>query len=80
MNRRSDYKDLEKWRKTKRLQQKRYYDKHAKVAINSRERYTEEEIEMILNHEISDVELSKKIGRSVKAIQIKRCKLKAVEQ
>ena len=80
MNRRSDYKDLEKWRKTKKLQQKRYYDKHAKCAINSRERYTEEEIEMILNHEISDVELSKKIGRSVKAIQIKRCKLKAVEQ
>ncbi len=77
MNRRSDYKDIEKWRKTKKLQQKRYYDKHRKYDVNSRERYTEEEIEMILKHEISDVELSKCIGRSVKAIQIKRCKLKS---
>ena len=38
--------------------------------------WTEQEVEMILKHELSDRELSKELRRSVQAIQVKRCKLK----
>lgn len=76
MNRKNLYKDKNKWRKTKNLQKKRYYDKHSNNDVNSREKYTNEEIEMILKHEIPDIELAKKIGRSLRAIQGKRSKLK----
>lgn len=47
---------------------KRYYQKTIN-SVNSRCRYTVEEIEMILKHEIPDSELSKELGRSVGSIQ-----------
>ena len=75
MNRKREYKDLDKWVKTKKRQAKRYYKKHSQNATNSKQGYTIEEINMIMQHEISDVELSKKIGRSVRAIQVKRAKI-----
>lgn len=75
MNRKSGYKDLDKWRKTKRLQQRRYHQKTAN-APNSRQPYTVDEIEMILRHDIPDSELSSRIGRSVRAIQAKRHNLR----
>ena len=53
---------------------RKYYAKTA-FAINHRLRFTDEEIQMIKDHNIPDMELAKKIGRSVQAIQIKRSRL-----
>ena len=74
------YKDLNKWRATKKKAAKKYYDKHSKNNTNRNRRYTAEEIEMIKNHEILDTELCKKLGRSLKAIQVKRVRLCKQEQ
>lgn len=54
---------------------KRYYDK-TRDSMNRYERYTEEEKEMIIAHDIPDSELAEKIGRGVAAIQGMRAKLK----
>ena len=69
--RKSDYRDMEKYKKTKREQQKRYYHK-TQDAPNKRKYWTDEETELVMKHEISDTELSKMLGRSVKAIQRRR--------
>ncbi len=53
-----------------------YYAK-TEDAINKNMLWTQEEIEAILAHEVSDTELSAQLGRSVKSIQVKRSKLKA---
>ena len=42
--------------------------------------WTKEEIIMVLKHEMTDTEISAKIGRSVGAIQKKRCLLKKQNQ
>lgn len=55
---------------------KRYYARTSGSAHNSREQWTEKEIKMILAREVSDTELAKVLGRSVRAIQVQRCKLK----
>lgn len=70
-NRKKDYRDMDKWRATYRRQKNRYYGKTSS-APNSRKRWTDEEVQLVLRHEITDTELSKKIGRSVMAIQVKR--------
>ena len=78
MNRKENYNDLEKWRNTCNKQNRRYY---GKTAIYERSRFTLKDCEMILEHSIPDVELSKIIHHSVKSIQIKRSRLlKAMEQ
>ena len=74
MNRKNEYKDLEKWRKSCENQRKRYYAKTTD-AENKSQPYSVREIELILQHDITDTQLSKMIGRSVKAIQVKRAKL-----
>jgi len=51
-----------------------YYRKH-NYGYGKR-KYTIEELLLILTHIIPDVELGKKISRSVGAIQITRCKIK----
>ncbi len=71
MLRKSNYRDMEKYKKTKREQQKRYYHK-TQDAPNKRKRWADEETELIIKHEISDTELSKLLKRSVKAIQLRR--------
>ena len=71
MLRKSNYRDMEKYKKTKREQQKRYYHK-TQDAPNSKNYWTDEETEMIMNKTVSDTELSHILGRSVKAIQRKR--------
>ena len=53
---------------------RRYYAKTA-FAMNHRLRFTDEEIQMIKDHNIPDTELAKKMGRSVQAIQTKRSRL-----
>lgn len=75
MLRKSEYKDLEKYKKTKREQEKRYYGK-TQDALNSRKYWTSREIKMIMAKNMSDRELSRILGWSMKAIQVKRCKIK----
>jgi hypothetical protein len=71
---RKNYKDKEKYRKYRNGYNERYY-KRTQDAENSRLMWNEEEIRIILNKEKSDTELAKLLGRSVKAIQIKRTKV-----
>lgn len=75
MLKKHNYKDLDKWRKSKNRQRKRYYDKTSNAA-NKGERWTQQEIDLVLKHEITDMELSRLIGRTVASIQSLRCKLK----
>ena len=73
------YKDMDKWFEAKRRGRKKYYAATSN-AINNRKLYTDEENAKILAHEISDRELSKEIGRSMKAIQHQRARLKQKEK
>lgn len=52
----------------------KYYSKTA-FAPNHRFRFTDEEIQLIKDHNITDTEIAKKLGRSVQSIQIKRSRL-----
>ena len=72
MNRKSDYKDIKKWRSACHRQRLKYYGKTAD-SENSHKRWTDEEIEIIMRHEVPDHVISAAIGRSVESIQIKRC-------
>lgn len=71
MLRREQYKDLDKYKKTKREQQKRYRIRTGAFKYKKRI-YSREEDEMILAQDISDRELSEQIERSVGAIQKRR--------
>lgn len=62
------YKDIDKLRRTRNKQRKRYYNKTIN-AKNQWERWTDEHLQMVLEHKLTDTEISKKIGRSVSAIQ-----------
>ena len=77
MLRKDKYKDINKYKKTKNKQQKRYYDKTVN-AKRSRMKWTVEEEKLVLEHKIPDRELSQKIQRSQKAISVRRAKLKGV--
>lgn len=69
------YKDKDKARELRNKERLQYYAKSKENAVNRGTRYTQYEIDMILNHEITDHEISKIIGRSVQAIQNKRSAL-----
>lgn len=71
MNRKSDYKNIDKWRKTCRKQKNKYYGKTA-FAENHHKPWTEEEIDIVMRHEVPDCMISETIGRSMGAIQIRR--------
>ena len=60
-------------------QKKRYYSRTA-FAENGWNRWTENEIDIVMKHEIPDREISKLLGRSVTAIQLMRCKEKKGEK
>lgn len=53
------------------LERKEYYEKTA-YSSNYGKTWTDEELEMVMKHEITDSELSQKLGRSVASIQMKR--------
>ena len=72
-NRRKSYADMERYRTTTLAQKLRYYGKTA--GYESRSWIAEEDC-LVLEHSITDTELSHKIERSVAAIQIRRCRLK----
>lgn len=73
----SKYKDKEKLRKTRNAQNKRYF---SKTAIYKPRRWTDIEDVIVLEHKNTDMEISKQIGRSVEAIQVRRVRLKKIEE
>lgn len=69
------YQYLKKYRlniKKRNFQRLQYYQKHAKNKINSGQKWKLEEIKLLFNCNISDVNKSILLGRSVEAIQVKR--------
>lgn len=73
------YKHNKIWRKRRNsIWQKgkqRYYKQFEAKAHNRYQRYTIREINMIMGKKYPDREIAAKIGRTVKAIQVKRVKL-----
>lgn len=74
-NRKENYKDMNKYYKTKREMQYRYYHRMG-TGIYKRRSWTEAEDNLVVKHPIPDRELSKRLKRSVKSIQMRRHKLK----
>lgn len=74
--RKSEYKDLDKWRKSVTEYNRRYY---AKTALYEPRRWTNEEVEMIMAREKPDRELSEILHRSMRSIVQKRHKVKKME-
>lgn len=75
MNRKNEYKDMEKFKKTKREQQYRY--KHRLGAGMYKPRKWEKwEDELVLKHENPDRELVEVLQRSIGAIVVRRVRLK----
>lgn len=75
--RKEDYTDTEKFTKTRKSQRNRYYRKTAIYPPNS---WTYEQDKKVLKHDIPDSELSAIIHHSVKAIQIRRSRLKKAQK
>ena len=77
----STYAVTKRWRfrhpKERHTDKKRYYNRHNKNRINSRAEWTLSEMALIVAPDRPlDRILSQKLGRSVEAVQIKRCRLK----
>lgn len=68
-------KDRRKALKLRNTQRKKNYAKSRKNATFSGRNWNIRDIEIILNSPLSDREISKMIGRSVQAIQIKRSRV-----
>lgn len=75
MIRKNLYKDMEKFRITREKQKARYYGKTTN-AENRYQPWSVHEIDAIMKREKSDTELSAELGRSVKAIQVRRSTIK----
>lgn len=73
-NRKNKYADMDKFQKTRYRQRKKYYEKTARK-YDPRP-WNKVDDKMVLEHKISDTELSEKLKRSVKAIQNRRYVLK----
>lgn len=50
----------------------RYYGEGAKFSRNSREAWSQDDIDLVCDSPLSDLELAKQLGRTIHAIQIKR--------
>ena len=74
MNRKNDYKNIDKWRETCHKQRLKYYRKTAN-AKNKNKPWTDEETEIVMLHDMPDHTISEIIGRSVQAIQMQRYKV-----
>lgn len=72
------YRNVDKATKYRNSQRRSNYAKGRIYADSRKKRYSDEELEMVLNHSIVDIELAKMIGRSVQSIQIKRSRLKSL--
>lgn len=71
--RKNSYADMNKFLKTRNLQRKRYYQKTA--FKYGRRRWTQQEDDLVLKREMTDMQLSDLIHRSVGAIQSRRTML-----
>lgn len=78
MLRKKGYKDMNRYKVTKRQQQKRWRERTGSF-LHGRRRWSDAEIELLLDQSISDRELSEKIERSVDAIYTMRSKLRRLE-
>lgn len=76
-NRRTEYADRDRYCNTRSAQTRRYYDKTSHYEPRD---WTDEETRMVMEHTIPDMELSKQLQRSVKAIQVHRSKTKKLEE
>ena len=74
MNRKKDYKSMDKYAKTKRKYQKGWRMRSGAFKYGRR-KWTESEDELVLKQEKTDRELSKDIRRSIAAIYTRRLKL-----
>ena len=72
--RKDNYRDLQKYRETRKKQRKRYYNKTS--YLYEGRRWTPEEDDMVMAHISSDTVLSERLHRSVQAIQRRRWMLK----
>lgn len=72
---RSAYKNEEKYARYRRNCNARYYGKTTD-APNNKLPWSEQDIIRVCRHEITDTELAYDIGRSVRAIQLLRSRLK----
>lgn len=68
--------DSDKARAYRNRQRKINYDRDGSDRRRSNKPWLNYEVEMILEHEHTDRMLAKILGRSVAAIQVKRCSLK----
>ena len=58
-------------------QSKRYHSRYGKFSGKNRyKQWSSVDKDLIMNSLLTDVEIHKKIGRSVKAIQVKRAEIK----
>lgn len=71
--RKSGYRDLDKLRITRTNYNRRYYQR---TSVYQPRKWSDEEIEMLFDDDISDRELSEKIGRSMKSIVLKRSRVR----
>lgn len=76
MKRLKQYKDSDKAKAYRYRHRKKNYEKGAGDPKVSGVCWTKQEEILALEHKMTDRELSKKIGRSVRAIQAKRYKMK----
>ncbi len=60
-------------KKHRRKYNKVYYGR-VTDADNSRKPWTTKEVELIMRHDVTDTELAIQLGRTLRAIQTKRCK------
>jgi len=74
MLRKKNYKDIDKFRKTRNAQKRRYYGK----TICGPNMWTYEQDMLIMEHANTDTELSAIVGHSVKGIQARRHRLKKI--
>lgn len=70
------YKDKDKARAYTYRRNKKYYTKHMYSQDIKKKRWSDFEVKIILDHKFSDVVIAMRLQRSVRAIQVKRCKLK----
>jgi iron uptake system EfeUOB component EfeO/EfeM len=74
--RKSNYKDIEKFRLVRNKGKRKYFSKTAKY---KRRAWTELEDVIVLEHKKTDTEISNYIQRSVCSIQTRRSRLKEIE-
>ena len=73
---RKEYRKTEKGRMYRNSERRKYYAKSQCYREGDKRRWDSWEVGLVLAHDIPDIELAKKLRRSVQAIQVKRCKEK----